>query len=172
MQIEHNRVTHQGQALQNGVRQMLGSYNFTHWLTLNFHHGFSADTAMRCLRLWTMNVQSRMFGRVKGQCFAENPFLFFAFPEDTQKAEPHFHLVVRLAASYFDYFERLAVPMWKKVMRSGTAHLVRIDGDDIDHIKVVNYATKQFSRACSHEHYLTSTMLMEPVAMVDLEQQR
>ena len=165
MHIEHNRVTYTGQALQQGARQMLSEYRFTHWLTLNFHQHFCPEKAKRFLKLWTMNVQRRMFRPGRTMTVDENPFLFFAFPEDTKKAEPHFHLMVRLAKSHYDYFERLAAPIWKKLVPSGTAYLLLIGDTDKDHHDVAEYATKQFNRSCSHNEFFTSTMLVDPVCL-------
>jgi hypothetical protein len=163
MHIEHDRVTYRGQALQSGVRKMVGEYTFTHWLTLNFHQCFCAEKAKLRLKLWTMNVQSRMFRSRQMDPCDENPFLFFAFPENTKKSQPHFHLMVRLVKSHFDYFERVAAPMWTKLVPSGTAYLVPIGNTALDHHKVGQYATKQFNRACSHDEFFVSTMLVEPV---------
>jgi hypothetical protein len=75
-----------------------------------------------------------------------------------------------LNSSRFDYFERIAAHMWKRIVPSGTAHLVPIGDTDVDHQKVAAYATKQFNRACSHNEFFTSTMLVEPICL-DAERQ-
>lgn len=159
---EHNRVTYRGEALKDGIRELLSQFTFTHSVTLNFHQVLSPAAAKCHLKLWTMNVQDRLFRNVSAAAFEENPFFYFAFPEYTKKLQPHFHLPLRIPTAYFDYFERLAERMWLKIVPSGTADVQRIVQTDLDHLRVGIYATKQFNRACSHNEFFTSTMLVDP----------
>jgi hypothetical protein len=164
---EHNRVTDRGQALKNGMRDLLSQFTFTHWVTLNFHQVLTPDAAKQRLKLWTMNVQDRLFRHTRSVEFEQDPFFYFAFPEDTKKLQPHFHLPLRIPADYFDYFERIAGRMWLRIVPSGTSDVQRIVPTDLDHLKVRVYATKQFNRACSHNEFFTSTMLVDPISHLE-----
>lgn len=160
--VQH-RITNRGLELQASIRQMLREQDrFTHWVTLSFNHKHLPDAAQRILQLWFMNVNARMFRakrfRMKDTC---DLHFFFAFPEDTLKENPHFHLLARVAPERAEYFERIVEPMWKSCVPSGDADVQRIGETNQDHEWVQEYATKNANRAFSHDGFLTSNMLKD-----------
>ncbi len=160
--VQHHG-TNRGLELQASIRQMLREQQrFTHWVTLNFNRKHSADTAQKILQLWFMNMNARMFRSPK---FAtkntSDLFFFFAFPEDTLKEKPHFHVMARLAPDRSDYFEQLASPKWKACVSSGSSDVQRIGDSDDDHEWVATYATKNANRAFSHDGFIISTNLTD-----------
>lgn len=156
----NNYTTVHGLQLQEGLRELLKSRSFTHWVTLNFHRKYAQTTAIQRLQLWFMNLNSRFF---RAKCFSSmqttDLFDFFAFPEDTLKEEPHFHLLVNLHHDCHDKFERLAQDAWKRILPSGTCDVQRIKDSTEDRERVISYATKQSNRRLSYEDFILSSTL-------------
>lgn len=165
---QHHRVTDRGLALQEGIRQMLRAQErpFTHWVTLSFNRKHLPSAAQRILQLWFMNMNARMF---RARHFRERPtedlFFFVAFPEDTLRENPHFHLLVRVAPERADYFMRLAGRAWRSCVASGDWDVQRIRESAQDHEWVQAYATKNANRVFSHDGFVTSTMLTDGRAL-------
>lgn len=148
--------------MQTQLRQMLHEHKFTHWVTLNFHRQYGPKATKELLQKWFMDLNCRFF---RAQRFegVETPslFFFFAFPENTRKEEPHFHLLVNLHEDRHDYFEALAKRLWKKLVPSGTSDVQRIKDSDDDRESVISYATKHANRAFSHDEFIASNMLKD-----------
>lgn len=141
---------------------MLTGHVFTHWVTLNFHRHYTADTVRKRLQLWFMNLNSKLFRSKRFDLVdTKDLFLFFAFPEHTLSNDYHFHLPIKLDSAFSDKFEELAPRYWKKIVPSGTSDIQRIKDAADDHLWVHQYATKCFHRAFSHEGFLTSNMLQD-----------
>jgi hypothetical protein len=148
--------------MQAAMRAMLHQNNFTHWVTLNFHQQYSTATAKLRLQKWFMDLNSRLFSsNSMNDTPTKEIFFFFAFPENTMKSEPHFHLLVFIRQDRKEYFERLAASFWKRIVPSGTAHIMPINSTEQDMAKVIDYATKHCNKAYSHDEFLTSTMLKD-----------
>lgn len=150
---------HNSIQLREILRKWLcADYEFTHFVTLNFHRKHTPERAKRFVRLWFKNVQDRLMkpARFRGRAPSE-VFFFFAFPEDTLHDEPHFHLLTRVAPESTDYFERLASRLWTNCVSSGTCDVQPILDADSDRAKVVSYATKNVHRHFSSSAYFPST---------------
>lgn len=135
----------------------------THWVTLNFHADYPMQQAEKRLRMWSLDVISRIF---HSNTFSAIPtdqlFHFIALPEFTQRNHLHFHLPTWVHESRHDWFEKIADPMWKKIVPTGTAdiQLITQTADDIE--RIATYATKHSSRPFSYQEFLTSNMLYLP----------
>lgn len=153
-------TTVHGLQLQEGLRELLKSRSFTHWVTLNFHRKYSEKTAKQRLQLWFMNLNSRLFRAKRfSSMLTTDLFDFFAFPEETLKEEPHFHLLVNLHHDCHDKFERLAQDAWKRILPSGTCDVQRIKDSTEDRERVISYATKQSNRRLSYADFILSSSL-------------
>lgn len=159
----HHRVTHHGLALQDGIRQMLREQDrFTHWVTLSFNTRHTPENARRILQWWSTKMIARMFRSPRFHGVpTRDLFFFFAFPEDTLKENPHFHLLVRVVASRAEYFQRIGAGVWKLCVPSGDSDIQAIRESDADHDRVQAYATKNANRAFSHDGFIASTMLYD-----------
>lgn len=160
--VQHH-VTNRGIELQGSIRQMLSEQQrFTHWVTLNFNRKHSVGTAQKILQLWFMNMNARLFRSSRFRAKdTSDLFFFFAFPEETLKEKPHFHLMARVAAERCEYFEKLAGPKWEACVSSGSSDAQRIGDSDDDHEWVATYATKNANRAFSHDGFIISTNLAD-----------
>jgi hypothetical protein len=142
---------------------MLGTVESSHWVTLNFHSDKSPRHAEAALRLWSLDVISRIF---RGAVFAEIPlaklFSFVALPEDTRSDHPHYHLLLWLHPDRRDWFARCADRFWRRIVPSGTSDVQLIGATDIDHAKVITYGTKHANRPFSYDNFITSNMLYLP----------
>jgi hypothetical protein len=151
-----------GRKLQHGIREMLAGHVFTHWVTLNFHRHYTADTARRRLQLWFMNLNSKLLRSKRfDPVDTKDLFLFFAFAEHTLCDDYHFHLFVKLDPAIQSGFEDHASRIWKRMMPSGTSDIQRIKDTVDDHLWVHEYGSKFFHRAFSHEGFVTSNMLQD-----------
>ena len=99
-------------SMQSALRQMLLQQSHSHWVTLNFHGSYKQDVTEKKLRLWSLNILSRLFDHSQ---FTDTPtadvFRFTAMPEFTIRGDPHFHLLVWIDPRCAAYFERVAEAM-------------------------------------------------------------
>lgn len=151
--------SHNSLQLREELRKWLSAdYEFTHFVTLNFHRKHTPERAKRFVQLWFKNVRDRL---MKPACFRgrapSEVLFFFAFPEDTLHDEPHFHLLTRVALESADYFERLASRLWTNCVSSGTCDVQPIRDADSDHAQAISYATKNVHRHFSSSAYFPST---------------
>ena len=157
------RVTEDGLRIQRALRQMLATVRHSHFVTLGFHADKTPAEAQAALRLWSLDVISRIF---RSAVFVEMPladlFSFVALPEFTKAGHPHYHLVLWLHPHRHAWFARCAGRLWRSIVPSGTSDVQLIGATDLDRVKVVTYATKHASRPFSCDHFVTSNMLYLP----------
>ena len=149
--------------IKAGFRQMLADQTHSHFVTLNFHRPYSSASTTQKLRLWTINVLTRLFSTAEFAGVSPDAvFRFTAFAEKTWSQNPHLHLLVYVEPSRLNYFDKIAATMWKTVVPSGTADVQRIAKTPEDLERVINYATKETHLAASNAAFLTSNMLDLP----------
>lgn len=157
------RVTESGLHLQAAFRQMIIDTAHSHWVTLNFHADYKLPQGQKRLRMWSLDVVSRLFN---SKSFApmklDQLFRFIAFPEYTKTGHLHFHLPLWVHENRRAWFEKIAVPMWVKLIPTGSAHVRPISQTPADMARIALYATKHASRPFSFENFLTSNMLDLP----------
>jgi hypothetical protein len=83
----------------------------------------------------------RLFGRRCFQLPAEQTIKFMLLPE-AGNANLHFHGLIRVPPSHLAYFERFAIPRWKRVAYKGTIDFQPIRGTDEERDQWFNYITK------------------------------
>ena len=157
------RVTETGLSIQRALRQMLATVRHSHFVTLGFHADKTPAEAQAALRLWSLDVISRIF---RSAVFVEMPladlFSFVALPEFTKAGHPHYHLVLWLHPDRHAWFARCAGRLWKRIVPTGTSDVQLIGPTDLDHATVISYATKHASRPFSSTEFITSSMLYLP----------
>ena len=161
--MNHARVTERGLIMQSALRKMIADTSHSHWVTLNFHADYPMKQAEKRLRMWSLDVISRLFHSKK---FSDVPierlFHFTAFPEYTKTGHLHYHLPTWIHENRRDWFSKVAAPLWKKTLPTGTADIQQI-GQEIDDLnRIATYTTKHASRPFSYENFITSNMLELP----------
>lgn len=150
-------------SMQGALRQVLLEQSHSHWATLNFHDTYDQAAAERKLRYWTCDVLSKLFSQ---PLFHGTPtdevFRFTALPEFTKRGDPHFHLLLWLDPRRVAYFERIAAPIWKKHVPTGSSNIQRLAQTDADYLKVIEYATKKSALTWFNSNFVMSSMLHLP----------
>lgn len=157
------RVTEKGLRLIPAFLKMITDCAPSHWVTLNFHADYQLEKGKKLLRLWSLDLVSRLFQAKPFASFKLGQlFRFIAFPEYTRTDHLHYHLPLGVHEARRDWFKKVAAPMWHKLVPTGTADVQVINqtADDLNRIGI--YATKHASRPFSYENYVTSNMLDLP----------
>lgn len=150
-------------SMQRALRHMLLQQTHSHWVTLNFHGSYKNDVTEKKLRLWSLNVLSRLFAHSQ---FADMPtadmFRFTAMPEFTIRGDPHFHLLLWVDPRSAAYFERVAAKLWKHIIPTGSADVQPLKQTQGDYLTVINYATKLSHLPRFNSAFVHSSMLDLP----------
>jgi hypothetical protein len=120
---------------------MLCDFDATHILTLAFHEQINMARATAKISRWHNHAMRRLFGRRCFQLPAEQTIKFMLLPE-AGNANLHFHGLIRVPPSHLAYFERFAIPRWKRVAYKGTIDFQPIRGTDEERDQWFNYITK------------------------------
>lgn len=149
--------------MQSAIRQMLSQQSHSHWVTLNFHSDYKQDVTEKKLRLWSLNVLSRLFvHNVFNHTPTAEVFRFTALPEFTISGHPHFHLLLWIDPRCAAYFERVAARLWKSIVPTSSADIQPIKQTKADYESVINYATKLSHLPKYNSAFVHSSMLDLP----------
>jgi hypothetical protein len=105
--------------MRTGLKQMLREFEATHILTLAFHEQINMLRATAKISRWHRHVMHRLFGNRCLEIPADQTIKFLLLPE-AETANLHFHGLIRVPATHLAYFERYALPHWKRVAYKGT----------------------------------------------------
>lgn len=161
--MSHYRVSESGLFLRPAFIKMITDTAHSHWVTLNCHADYKLPQGHKRLRMWSLDVVSRIF---TSKSFAplklDQLFRFFAFPEYTKTGHLHFHMPLWVHESRHDWFAKVAAPLWKKIMPTGTADIqpIKQTADDLNWVAI--YATKYTTRPFSYLNFISSNMLDLP----------
>ena len=139
MNYLHSSVT---TPMRSGLKQMLRELNASHILTLAFHEQINMTSATKKLSQWHLHVMHRLFGRHCLQQPAEQTIEFILLPE-AGDANLHFHGLIRVPTDHLAYFERYALPHWKRIARKGTIDFQQLRTTAEERDKWFNYITKR-----------------------------
>ena len=142
---------------------MITSTAHTHWVTLNFHNDYDLHRGQKRLRMWSLDVIRRVFhSKTFSALKLDQLFRFIAFPEHTKTGHLHYHLPMWVHESRHDWFAKVAAPIWKKIVPTGTADIqpIKQGADDLNWVAI--YATKHTTRPFSYMNFITSNMLDLP----------
>ena len=152
------------------LKQMLGNFNATHILTLAFHEQINMARATAKISRWHNHSMHRLFGRRCFQLPNEQTIEFLLLPE-AGNANLHFHGLIRVPSSHVAYFERFALPRWKRVAYKGTIDFqpIRPTADERD--QWFNYITKStLASEILHSSMLIGCQTQSPVFTKELHE--
>jgi hypothetical protein len=143
--------------MRDGLRQMLRQFNAPNDITLSFHEVITMERSTKKISRWYLDMQRRLFGRNYQDRPAEQRFEFLLLPE-TAHGYLHFHGLIHIPATHFDYFHRIAAKRWNAVAPRGELLSRQIGLTDSDHERLFTYITKGSLAA----EVLHSSMLRPP----------
>ena len=144
--------------IRSALKQMLKEFKATHILTLAFHEPqINLDRAKAKISRWHHHAMHRLFGRRCFQLPADQTIEFWLLPE-AGNANLHFHGLIRVPPTHLAYFERFALPRWKRVAYKGTIDFQPLRPTAEERDQWFNYITKSTLAV----DILHSSMLFDP----------
>ena len=143
--------------MRTALKLMLREFKATHILTLAFHEHINMKRATAKISRWHRNVMHRLFRRHCFEIPVGHTIEFLLLPE-AGLANLHFHGVIRVPPTHLDYFERYALPHWRRVANKGTIDFQPIRPTDAERNEWFDYITKGTLAA----EILHSSMLIDP----------
>lgn len=112
-------------------------------VTANFNRVTTYDAGRRKLREWSQRVDRKLFGSRFHKKTREERLFFVAVPESSGASQNlHYHMLACLPSEKHEFFESVAVPIWKELNPTGSLFVQRIEDTTEDRRKVIAYDLK------------------------------
>lgn len=129
--------------IQPFILQLMQSDRYTHHVILNTYRFVKPQVLTSLLRLWALNVVSRLFrGSVTAKSHPVDLFSFVAFLEFTDAGHPHYHLLACVHEPAHARLARVGQLRWRKILPGGQCHVKVIGRTAADIQRLREYVTK------------------------------
>jgi hypothetical protein len=128
--------------IREALIEFASRHHRTHWVTLNTHRDLSIPTAHQRLKRLRVEMLRPLHGQNVTRIPESERFEYFGASHQTAAGEPHFHLACAVPADIAENLLCHAEARWKKIVPSGTCHIVSIDDKPASQRRVVAYALR------------------------------